>query len=61
MVNRKNEDGDGRRKSKQGVEDQEVAVNGIEKTEESDVTSAKDQQETSEMKNSISSDQEGRK
>ncbi len=47
-----------RRKSKQGVEDQEVAVNGIEKTEESDVTFAKAPKETSEMKNSISSDQE---
>jgi ribonuclease E len=47
-----------RRKSKQGVEDQEVAVNGIEKKEDSDVTPAENQQETSEMKNSISSDQE---
>ena len=47
-----------RRKSKQGVEDQEVAVNGMEKKEDSDVTSAENQQETSEMKNSISSDQE---
>ena len=47
-----------RRKSKQGVEDQEVAVNGIEKTEESDVTLAGDPKETSEIKNSISSDQE---
>ena len=46
-----------RRKSKQGVEDQEVAVNGIEKTEESDVTLAGDSKETSEIKNSISSDQ----
>ena len=47
-----------RRKSKQGVEDQEVAVNGIEKTEESDVTLAGDPKETSEIKNSISNDQE---
>ena len=47
-----------RRKSKQGVEDQEVAVNGIEKTEESDVTPAGDPKETSEIKNSISNDQE---
>ena len=47
-----------RRKSKQGVEDQEVAVNGIEKKEESDVTLAGDPKETSEIKNSISSDQE---
>jgi ribonuclease E len=47
-----------RKKSKQGVEDQEVAVNGIEKTEVSDVTFAKDPKETSEIKNSISSDQE---
>ena len=46
-----------RRKSKQGVEDQEVAVNGIEKKEESDVTLAGDPKETSEIKNSISSDQ----
>ena len=43
---------------KQGVEDQEVAVNGIEKTEESDVTLAGDPKETSEIKNSISNDQE---
>jgi ribonuclease E len=47
-----------RRKSKQGVEDQEVAVNAIEKKEESDVTLAGDPKETSEIKNSISSDQE---
>ena len=47
-----------RRKSKQGVEDQDVAVNGIEKTEESDVTLAGDPKETSEIKNSISNDQE---
>ena len=47
-----------RRKSKQGVEDQEVAANGIEKTEESDVTLAGDPKETSEIKNSISNDQE---
>ena len=47
-----------RRKSKQGVEDQEIAVKGIEKTEESDVTLAGDPKETSEIKNSISSDQE---
>ena len=47
-----------RRKSKQGVEDQEVAVNGIEKTEESHVTLAGDPKETSEIKNSISNDQE---
>ena len=47
-----------RRKSKQGVEDQEVAVNGIEKKEEFDVTLAGDPKETSEIKNSISSDQE---
>ena len=47
-----------RRKSKQGVEDQEVAVNGIEKTEEFDVTLAGDPKETSEIKNSISNDQE---
>ena len=47
-----------RRKSKQGVEDQEVAVNGIEKTEESDVTLAGDPKQTSEIKNSISNDQE---
>ena len=47
-----------RRKSKQGVEDQEVVVNGIEKKEVSDVTLAGDPKETSEIKNSISSDQE---
>jgi ribonuclease E len=47
-----------RRKSKHGVEDQEVAANGVEKTEVSDVTFAKDPKETSEMKNSNSSDQE---
>ena len=47
-----------RRKSKQGVEDQDVAVNEIEKTEESDVTLAGDPKETSEIKNSISNDQE---
>ena len=47
-----------RRKSKQGVEDQEVVVNGIEKTEESDVTLAGDPKQTSEIKNSISNDQE---
>jgi ribonuclease E len=47
-----------RRKSKQGVEDQEVEVNGIEKKADSDVTPAENQKETSEMKNSISSDQE---
>lgn len=50
-----------RRKSKQDVEDQEVAVNGIETKEDSDVTPAENQQETSEMKNSISSDQEAEK
>ena len=66
-INAYADDGDGkpkkrrrrrRRKSKQGVEDQEVAVNGIEKTEESDVTPAGDPKETSEIKNSISNDQE---
>ena len=66
-INAYADDGDGkpkkrrrrrRRKSKQGVEDQDVAVNGIEKTEESDVTLAGDPKETSEIKNSISNDQE---